>query len=394
MNRPGSRWDVVVTGASNRVGYNVVRSLARHGLRVGVGVDASSGMARYSRYCAGSFELPSHHAEPAAYIQVLKETLLAHDSPVCIPTDEDVFVVAEHLDVLQQAGARTAVAPIEILRRLDNKHQSTMLAQSLGIPTPATILPGDGAEIEAFGRSHPGPLVMKFVRSSAARGVHYLFADRLKEQLAAILAPDGSDYGSFIVQEFIRAPGYGVSMLFEHGRLKAGFAHRRLRELLPSGGPSTLRQSIRHPELEAYAERMLATAGYHGVGMVEFKHDAATGRSWFIEVNPRWWGSAALAIHAGVDFPVLFYQLATGQELGPADYRSDVTVRWLLGDLLALKNQLLADKRLPHYRELFPIVNGYDDAYADDPSSLAAELMLYGQKILFSRSRARRRPLV
>ena len=392
MSGAALKWDVVVTSASTRVGYNIVRSLARHGLRVGVGVDQNSGMARYSRYSAGSFLLPSYRAQPEEFIKVLGNTVRAHASPVCIPADEDVFIVAQHADALREAGARIAVAPLETLQLLDDKYRATRLAQSLGIPTPATIMPQSSAEIEAFVRDHAGPVVLKFIRSSAAYGVHYLNADRLREQLASILAPDGSDYGRFILQEFVRAPGYGVSMLFDRGRLKAGFAHRRLRELLPSGGPSTLRQSIRHPEIEAYAERILANVGYHGVAMVEFKHDAATGRSWFLEINPRWWGSVALTIQAGADFPVWFYALAAGREPPPADYRAGVTVRWLLGDLLALKNQFQASKRLPRFRELFPRVDGYDDAYADDPCPLAAELLLHLRKLFRSKGRGRPRP--
>src|SRR5262249_54023142 len=47
------------------------------------------------------------------------------------------------------------------------------------------------------------------------------------------------------------------------------------------------------------------------------------------------WGSLQLAIDAGVDFPYLLYQLATGQPIQvPINgYRSGVKSRWLLGDL-------------------------------------------------------------
>lgn len=53
-----------------------------------------------------------------------------------------------------------------------------------------------------------------------------------------------------------------------------------------------------------------------------------------------------------------------------------MTVRWLLGDLLAVKNACVAKKRLPRFRDLFPEVDGYDDVHADDPCPLAAELAL------------------
>jgi predicted ATP-grasp superfamily ATP-dependent carboligase len=323
----------------------------------------------------------------------VREMILAHRPAVYMPADEDALVVAEHAHLLRDAPVRIALAPFETLRRLDNKYEAFQLADSLGIPTPATIQPVASGEIEAFAREHPGPLVLKVNRSSGARGVLVLQPERLSAGLQRFLARCGAGFGDFIVQEFVRAPGYGVSLLFDHGQPKATFVHRRLRERSPLGGPSTLRQSIRQPVLEAHAERLLRHVGYHGVAMVEFKHDETTGRSWFVEVNPRWWGSLALAVRAGVDFPMLGYRLALGERLPPQpDYQTGLTVRWLLGDLLAIKNHLVYTRRVPRIRDLWPHVDGYDDACADDPVPLAAELFLHLKKASLPGGRNLSRP--
>jgi predicted ATP-grasp superfamily ATP-dependent carboligase len=381
MSRDQLKWDVIVTNASNRIGYGVLRSLARNGLRVGLGVDHHSGMGVYSRYCAGNFRHPSHDRDPLGFMDALAKTVRAHCPAVYMPADEDAFVVAEHAHLLRDVPVRTALAPFETLRCLNNKHESFQLAASLGIPTPATIQPKALGEIEAFARDHPGPLVLKFNRSSGGRGVFLLQPGRLRSGLQQMHARWGRGYGDFIVQEFIRAPGYGVSMLFDHGEPKASFTHRRLRELSPCGGPSTLRQSIRQPVLEAHAERLLRHVKYHGMAMVEFKHDEATQKTWFLEVNPRWWGSLALAIRAGIDFPLLFHRLALGENLPPPpNYQTGVTVRWLLGDLLALKNHMFSAGRIPRFQDLSPKADGYDDFFPDDPLPLAAELVLHLRK--------------
>jgi predicted ATP-grasp superfamily ATP-dependent carboligase len=377
VNRGQKGWDVIVTNAATRVAYNIVRSLARSGLKVGVGVDLNSGMAAYSRYCGGTFRHPSSEVDPLAFVAAVRGAILVHRPAVYIPADEDVFIVAEHAHLLRDLPVKMAVAPTEVLVRLDNKHESIVLANSLGIPTPATIRPGNLAEILAFARAHPGSLILKTLRSSGARGVFHLGERSLEADLAVALEQSGKGFGDFIVQEFVQATGYGVSMLFDHGELKASFTHRRLRERSLAGGPSTLRQSVHQPVLEAQAALLLSHVGYHGVAMVEFKCDEVSGKTWFIEVNPRWWGSLALAIRAGVDFPVLLHRMALGEKLPPPpDYTSGVTVRWLLGDLLAFKNHLVSEKRLPGYRHLIVRVDGYDDAYADDPLPLAAELAL------------------
>ena len=85
---------------------------------------------------------------------------------------------------------------------------------------------------------------------------------------------------------------------------------------------------------------------------------------------------------------MLFYRLALGENLPPPpDYRSGVTVRWLLGDLLSLQHNLFLAGRLPRFRDLCPKVDGYDDAFVDDPLPLAAELILHLKKLVFSKKR-------
>lgn len=41
--------------------------------------------------------------------------------------------------------------------------------------------------------------------------------------------------------------------------------------------------------------------------MLEFKHDAESGRHYFIEINPRLWGSFDLSLSSGVNFAWLLY---------------------------------------------------------------------------------------
>jgi predicted ATP-grasp superfamily ATP-dependent carboligase len=55
-----------------------------------------------------------------------------------------------------------------------------------------------------------------------------------------------------------------------------------------------------------------------------------------MEINPRFWGSLALAVHAGVNFPHLLYRMALKETFKPVEkYRLNVKCRWLLpGDLL------------------------------------------------------------
>src|ERR1700676_4914083 len=68
--------------------------------------------------------------------------------------------------------------------------------------------------------------------------------------------------------------------------------------------------------------------------MVEFKLDPRDGVPKLMEINPRFWGSIALAICAGADFPTMAVDLATGQRVVASPYAIGKRARWLVpGDV-------------------------------------------------------------
>jgi predicted ATP-grasp superfamily ATP-dependent carboligase len=170
-------------------------------------------------------------------------------------------------------------------------------------------------------------------------------------------------------------------MLFNSGKIRAKFTHRRLRERRLTGGMSTLRTGVVNPAIEEHAQRLLESVRFHGVAMVEFKFDEQTKKGWLLEVNPRFWGSLALAIQSGVDFPYLLYIIATeGDVLPVMEYRPGVTVRWLLGDLQAKVQQLRCPRSRSSILRMDVRANGYDDLYWDDPLPFLSEGILSAWK--------------
>jgi predicted ATP-grasp superfamily ATP-dependent carboligase len=154
-----------------------------------------------------------------------------------------------------------------------------------------------------------------------------------------------------LLQRRIEGIGEGVFLLPGESRLPTVFAHRRLRERPPSGGVSTLRESIAaSPDLVARARALLTSLGWDGIAMVECKVDR-DGRPWLMEVNARFWGSLQLAVDAGVDFPLRMVRQLEGQDPGPpAPYRVGVRSRWWWGDV----DHLLARFRRPEEEEWLP----------------------------------------
>jgi predicted ATP-grasp superfamily ATP-dependent carboligase len=331
-----SRFDVFITDGHWRKTLAAVRALGRKGLRVSVGESTTLSVAGFSRYCCKRAVYPSALATPDSFISYLYDFVAKHHVTLLLPMeDETIHLLSRHRDRFSRLTYLPLPSP-QKLNTARNKARVIQLAQSLGIPVPKTWAIHDLAELDRIKDLLPYPVVVKPRTGGGAVGVLYLNDKHaLLKQYPALhrLSPFP------IIQETIprEGSGYGVSLLMdEKSCVKAGFVHKRLREFPVSGGASTLRVSTRNDEMYEMAVSLLKALQWFGVAMVEFKIDPRDGRPRLMEINPRFWGSLALAIHAGVNFPYLLYRMALKETFKPVEtYRQNVKCRWLLpGDLL------------------------------------------------------------
>lgn len=331
---------VIVTDGNERSSLAVTRSLGQRGIPVFVGEETSSSLAGMSRYCRESFVYPSPRTSPEEFCACLLDRAERWGVRVVFPmTDLAVEVLGESV---QRFGA-SIVLPIpsqDQYRALSNKYQLMGSAKRQGVPIPDTIFVPDGDVEKVLPQIDRWPIVVKPGRSlikvqgrwQKTSVLYARHADELKKlfrDVSCLKEPA-------LLQTRVIGEGQGVFGLFDRGKPVTLFAHRRLRERPPSGGVSVLRESmaLRQPITE-YALRVVQSAEWHGMAMVEFKVDTASGVPYLMEVNGRFWGSLQLAIDAGVDFPWLLYQLGTtGAVQHPTgSYEVGVRSRWWIGDL-------------------------------------------------------------
>jgi predicted ATP-grasp superfamily ATP-dependent carboligase len=136
-----------------------------------------------------------------------------------------------------------------------------------------------------------------------------------------------------LFQEFVEGEGTGYFALLHHGELRAEFAHRRIRDVYPTGSGSAVRVSAPiDPDIRRSSLAILSALRWHGVAMVEYRQKAGSAPI-FMEVNGRFWHSLALACYAGIDFPRMLAEIAEHGDVEPNfNYRCGVRCRWLLGD--------------------------------------------------------------
>lgn len=377
---------VTITYGWNRVAYNILRSLAQKNIAVHVGDMSKLAMSFRSKYPAGTFLYPSFYRFPQKFIHTLQNHFETQKTAVYLPVHEETFVVAKYISELSATGVKIPISSFDTLVKLHLKDRAQKLAADLGIPTPRTISPSNFDEVQTFAKDIGFPVVLKLLNTNSGKGVFYAHD---MEKLRAFYDKLHNENQQLILQEYVKGDGYGVSLLLNRGQVRASFTHKRLREKTSTGGTSTKRISTRNEELEEYAARILASVDFHGVAMVEFKYDETAARGWFIEINPRFWGSLALPIAAGVDFPFLLYEMALHGDVEPVTrYKEGITVRWLLGDALAMLSTIASQGKIvgPIKNLLTFNEDGFDDFFRDDIRVFFGEVSYYLGKFLQTRS--------
>ncbi|MFC2005853.1 ATP-grasp domain-containing protein [Chloroflexota bacterium] len=371
---------VIVTAANSIKALAIVRSLGKKGIKITSGDKRRFALASLSKYSTDSFIYPPPLNEPLAFVSSLVKFVKDNKHDVLIPThSEDTYLIARHKSELEPY-IKVPLHDYSLLIKAHDKGYVAQVAQELGIPIPKTSFIQDFDELYRGAEKIRFPSVIKLRTGTSSIGIS--FANTQEELISKFKATvsqfnlEPEDYP--LVQEYIPGDGYGVSLLFNNGELRARFTHKRLREYPPSGGPSSCRVSIEHPKMEEIAIKLLKYFHWHGVAMVEFKLDKRNNKPVMLEVNPRFWGSVNQAIYCNVDFPYLLYRMAVDGDVEPIlTYKLGVKTRVLFIDYITLLKQLRSSShRFSTFKEFF---HYYTDDIISFTDSLPALGFLYHQ---------------
>ena len=326
----------LIIGATPRVVIPLARCLAQHGISV-VAASLMPGTPQMrSRSLVGYRYLRPPALSPELFREDLARVAEEFGVDTIIPTGDEVLSALALHEEAWRSRMHLLCPPAATFRKVLDKGETLQAAESEGVPIPQTRVLTDGDELDSVLRGFRFPAIVKPAdkgRETTLR-LRYLEARRDLEKLMASHFRRGD---AWMLQEFVPGHGVGVEVLMHAGEPIATFQHRRLKEYPVAGGVAArCLGETPDPELLEHSLRLLRALEWEGVAMVEFRHDPESGRTALMEINGRYWGSIALPLQSGVEFPWYQWQLAHGQTPEPKGYQPGQRMRWLAGDLQRL----------------------------------------------------------
>jgi predicted ATP-grasp superfamily ATP-dependent carboligase len=225
----------------------------------------------------------------------------------------------------------------DVVERLMDKIRFTEHAQANGLAIPPTRILRNRAEAEAAAAELAYPAVVK----PGLKTDRWQAATRAKvfrvEDAAELLATYDrcSAWADVLIaQEWIdgsEADLYSSNVYFDRAsQPQVTFIARKIRQWPVTTGTSCLGQEVRNDAVLDESIRLFGSVAYQGLGYLEMKRDARSGRHFIIEPNiGRPTGRSSIAERGGVELIMTAYRDALGQPLPaerPQHYRA---VKWI-----------------------------------------------------------------
>ena len=228
------------------------------------------------------------------------------------------------------------VSDPDTLDLADDKSRIWALAGELGVPTPATVFLPEGSTPEDFAAQVRYPCIIKY-RNGEALGLksheRYSIARNEEEFVRAYRRMDAIS-PSPLIQDYLGGQDVGVAVVMDEDSRPVDFlCYVSEREYPLSGGPTCLCRTVFDRQLLRYACDLLQAIHFRGIAMLDFK--GSVERPFLLEINPRIWGSAALAAVSGSTFFESYVKAAQGiaEPLDPdtcvPSYRLDARMKFM-----------------------------------------------------------------
>jgi predicted ATP-grasp superfamily ATP-dependent carboligase len=350
---------ILSTDPDTRIGVYAIRYLGQAGANVnciGTRGTVTDPMGFYSKYTYKKIYLNSDNFD-----QLFRSFIVnnGNNYDFINPINVAKMITLIKLDDELNLGLRYLLPRQASLQIADDKERIVEHAEKIGVSCPRTFSRVRESDLENPGKlGITFPCIIKF--RGDQRTTHWHPEDRYKivyeqEQLISSYREMHAVESYPIIQDYIEGVGVGFFALYDKNKkIKAQFCHQRVREYPITGGPSSCCTSIYNETLIKIGRTLLESLDWVGLAMVEFKYDRNRNKFYLLEINPRYWGSMPLAVHSGVNFPVLHALAAHDVNFEPVlEYKSGVITRFIDKDIKAIISMMRTEKKITNKMRLF-----------------------------------------
>jgi biotin carboxylase len=318
-----------------------VRALRGAGYRPWLAVTGRDAYSRHSRACAGVVRVPDPSEDRDGYVAGVVQAAVGLDVAAVMPGTDLGLLALAAADGAFPARMALGVAEPDTVYRATNKIELEALAARAGLRSPPSVR-CIAAEIEA-GLEVQLPAVVKAARTHTATPGGGFATSRVrrvetKDELLDAVRQVPGDVA--LVQQALDgqlAASCGVAW---RGEVVA-IAHQVSHRIFPSGnGITAFAESVEaDPAVEAGISQLIGSLSWSGIFQAQFV--SCDSDTYLIDLNPRIYGSMALAVAAGLNLPVIWADLLLGRAPRIGRYKVGARFRSEERDLAALATAIL-----------------------------------------------------
>jgi predicted ATP-grasp superfamily ATP-dependent carboligase len=331
---------VLLTNAEERSMLAVCRSLRRCGYEVGAASFTALAPAQWSRACRRRPRVIDARRDAAGFVEQLRAELLRHPYAALIPgSDAALLAISRRRERLRGLTA-IGLPTHSILERALSRESLAQAAVEAGLPAVPSVRCAGLQAAQHAARELGFPVALKSTDAVVVADDDCAVSSAPKGRIVrteAELRKQVSDFrGELLVQPLVRGEPISFGGVRAGGQLLGVAVSRYLRMWPPPGGSVAFSQTIASPhELEEGVERLLAILGWEGIFELELIRSGPPGSERFvpIDLNPRPYGSIALAAAAGVPLAAIWCDWLLGRGAPssssvPLRARPGIRYRW------------------------------------------------------------------
>jgi FAD-dependent urate hydroxylase len=325
---------ILITDGENRSVLAAARGLASADYQVATTAPSHRAAAFLSLAVAERITVADPLPDPDAFISDLERILSTGRFDVLVPgTDVSLLDVSRNR-VRLDPHVRIGLPSHAVVQRSLDKRELIASAARHGLTSPRTTLCASPSEAIEAARTMGYPLMVKPPCSVIERGSSRIRCSATVVSDDAEMEAATRRLGVTLVQERLGGRPVSFAGVFADGQLLAEAVSRYHRTWPPDAGSACYSLTIDGgTELRRRVIGLLDDLGWQGMFELELLEDLHREDWQAIDLNPRPYGSLAVAIEAGANIPAVWCDHVLGKRGASVIAAPDVYYRWTDGDL-------------------------------------------------------------